>query len=188
MMTNQKGFTLVESMMVVGLTAMVAGALFVAMKYGDQNMETADIKMTIQDSARDGLYKMTQELRMTSPTRVTIAADCSNIQFNIPDPNSPTSATTYAVNWPGHVIQYALNTSKQLVRTNVTLGTTSILANDATGLMFTTDTTSPFACVAGASPTVITAIISVQRALKNGRLEPAVALSVAGQARIRNTG
>ena len=184
---NQKGFTLVELMMVVGISTIMMYAMFLALRAGDAHLESADVKMAIQDSAREGLYKMIQEIRMTAPNRVTLAGNCASIQFNVLDPASPVNGGTYTVNWPGHLIQYSRNNSGQIVRTNLTLGQTTVMANDVSSITFTTDTTSPFTCVVGANPNTITVVMAVQRALKNGRLVPGQPLQIAGQARIRNT-
>ena len=176
MIQNDRGFTLVEMMMAMAISCVVAAALFMAMRTGNEQLETSDMKMTIQDSAREGLYKMIQEIRESSPTRITIGA--SDITFSVPDPNSPVDGTTYAPNWPGHTIRYAIS-GTQVIRTNSTTGDTSVIANDVTALSFTGN---------AAQPTVVTVALSVQRTLKNQHLLPATALQITGQARIRNTG
>ena len=183
--SDQRGFTMLEMMVVVGISTMIAYAMFLAMRTGDRQLEVAELKMNIQDSAREGLYKMVQEVRMSAPNRITMGAGCTTLTFNIPDPNNPVNPLTYEVNWPGHQISYAL-TNGQIIRNNVTLGSSTVLANDVTAISFTTDTTSPFTCSTTAAPELITVVMSVQRALKNGRLVPATALQLAGQARIRN--
>lgn len=186
-MLNQRGFTILELMVVVGVSAMMAYAMFLAIQTGSNHLEITDLRMTIQDSAREGLYKMVQEIRESAPSRVTIAAGCTSITFNVPDPNNPVLGT-YAVNWPGHQIQYSYDAAlKRVTRTNATLSTTSTVANDVSSVMFTSDTTSPFTCSAGVSPAVVTVVLNVQRALKNGRNVPAVPLLIAGEARPRNT-
>ena len=181
------GFTMMEMMVTVGISSMLTFAMFHVMKVGAVQSEIADVRMTIQDSGREAIYKVVQELRMTSPSRVTFGSSCTSITFNVPDPGSPVNGTTYAVNWPGHQIQYSF-AGTQLTRTNVTTGQAVVVANDVTSAMFTTDTTSPFTCATGASPNTVTAVLNLQRSLKNGRSIPATPLQVAAQARIRNTG
>lgn len=184
---KMNGFTMMEMMVTVGISSMLTFSMFHVMKVGAVQSEVADVRMTIQDSGREAIYKVVQELRMTSPTRVTFGGSCASITFNVPDPASPVNSTTKAVNWPGHQIQYAF-AGTQLTRTNVTTGQTSVIANNVTSAMFTTDTTSPFTCATGASPNTVTAVLNLQRSLKNGRLIPATPLQVAAQARIRNSG
>ncbi len=181
------GFTVLEMTVTMAISSMIAFAMFHVMRTGGLQSEIADVRMTIQDSSREALYKVVQELRMTSPSRVTFGGSCNSITFNVPNPSSPVNNSTYAVSWPGHQIQYALS-GTQLIRTNSTTSQTSVIANDVTSVMFTTDTTSPFTCTSSGSPSTITAVINVQRSLKNGRSVPASPLQLAGQARIRNTG
>ena len=188
MIRNERGFTLVEMMTTVGISLVIAAALFMAMRTGNDQLETADLKMTIQDSSREGLYKMIQEIRESSPTRITVSAN--SIQFNVPDPNSPINVSTYAVNWPGHSVTYCLvgsgceavtscPNSGQVCRKNTTTGANSVMANDVTALSFSGDS---------GQPTVVTVTMSVQRTMKSGRVVPPTALQITGQARIRNTG
>src|SRR5262245_39117742 len=134
MIRDERGFfSLVEMMMALAISLVVAAALFMAIRTGNDQLETSDLKMTIQDSAREGLYKMIQEIRESSPSRITVGT--STITFNVPDPNSPVNVSTYAVNWPGHTINYARGgTGNQIIRTNSTTGTTTVIANDVTAL------------------------------------------------------
>ena len=189
MITTQKGFSLVELMMAIGISSMIFYAMFAAMRVGDRQTETSDLRMTIQDSAREGLYRMVQEIRESAPDRVTIGAGCNSITFNVPNPNNPINVATYAVNWPGDQITYSRNASNQIIRSNATTGQTTIVANDVTAVMFTTDTTSPFACSTGPAGNIsaVSVVESVQRNMKNGRSVPATPLQIAGQAGIRNS-
>ncbi len=176
-------------MMVVGISAMIAYAMFAAMRVGDTHAEASDTMIVIQDSAREGLYKMVQELRGSAPDRIAIGAGCNSITFNVPDPNNPVDLTTYEVLWPGHQITYTRNAAGQIIRTNATTGQTTVMANNVTAVMFTADTSSPLTCNTGVAGNISTVSVetSVQRALKNGRLVPATALQISGQARIRNS-
>ncbi len=184
---NEKGFTLLELIVVAAISAIIGFALYQAMRTGNNQLETAELRMNIQDSAREGLYKMIQELRMSAPSRITMGSSCDNITFNIPDPSNSVNAATFQVNWPGHQIQYTYNASLQrVIRNNLTTGATTVMATDVTDLSFTADRTNPFNCSVTAQPDLITIVMSVQRALKNGNSVPAIPLQLAGQARIRN--
>ena len=46
---DQRGFSLVELMMVVGLSSILSYAMFTAMKVGDTQVEASDLRMTIQE-------------------------------------------------------------------------------------------------------------------------------------------
>lgn len=165
-------------MISVACSSIIAYVIFMAIRTAQTQMSTATVSMAIQSSGREGLYRMLQEIRESAPTRITIANGGTTITFNVPNPSSPVTAG-YAVNWPGHSIQYARGgTGNQVIRTNSTTGQTSVIANDVTALTFTGNS---------ASPSVVTVTMSVQKNLTNGRSIPATALSLTGQARIRNT-
>ena len=177
-LSDQRGFTLVELMVGLMASAVIAYSIFVAMRLGTEQINTAGVKMTIQDSAREGLYRMIQELRQSAPSRITVGSGGNSITFNVPDPSSSFTGG-YAVNWPGHQIQYAIGGSNnnQIIRTNLTTNETKVIANDVTALSFTGNS---------GQPTVVTVAMSVQRTLTNNRVVPATALQLTGQAKIRN--
>ena len=186
-MINEKGFTALELMVVVAVSTIMMYAMFIVMQFGSLHLETADLTMNIHDNARDGVYKMAQEMRMSAPSKVAIGAGCTSVSFNVPDPNSPVTSG-YAISWPGHAIQYSYSSStRKITRTNSTTGQTSTMGNDVSSAMFTTDTTAPFTCVVGASPSAVSIVLTVQHQLKNGNWVPTTALQIAGLARIRNT-
>lgn len=175
----EAGFTLIEVMIVVAISTMIAYTIFVALLAGENHANTAQIRMTIQDSAREGLYRMIQEIRQSAPDRITLGADNNSIQFQIPDPDNSLK-DDYTVNWNGaYTIQYALGglNNRQIVRNNMTTGQTTIVANDVTDVAFTG---------VGTNPRVITVTMSVQRALTNGRLIPEQPLQMTAQAEVRN--
>ena len=173
---NQRGFTLVEILMVVGIASMITYAIFASMFAGDAQAKTADIKMAVQDSARESLYKMIQEIRSSSSNAVNgnIVIGANTISFNIPNPASP-FAGDFTENWNGsHRIQYGLN-GNQLTRTNLTTRAVTVVGNDITGITF--------AQVAE----IVTVTLNAQRQLINGRLVPATPLQLQAQAELRNS-
>lgn len=180
MIRNQKGFTLVEMMFSVGASAMVAYAIFAAMSVTTNTFDANNVRMTIQTSAREGLYRMIQEIRESAASKVTINAAGDTIQFYVPNSSSPVTAG-YATNW-GHQIQFSRGSganSTKIIRTDLTSNTTTVMASDVTAVTFTGN--------AASSPTKVTALMSVQRAMLNGRNVPATALQITGQAKLRNT-
>lgn len=173
---SEKGFTLLELLVVSAISLIITSAIFMAMRLGNEQLDTSDLRMTIQDSAREGLYKMLQEIRESAPSRVLIGGGGTSIRLTIPDPNNPV-LPNYGVNWAGaHTIQYSV-VGTQLQRSNQTTAQNSIIANDVTGVTFTGN---------APQPTVVTATMNVQRTLKNNRLVPTIPLQIRGQARIRN--
>ena len=181
-MRKQRGFTFVEMMVTIAISSMITYAIFAVLRLGDVHSQTAQLRMTIQDSAREGLYKMVQEIRQSAPSRIAIAGGANNntIQFNIPNPVNPVAAD-FSVNWAGsNLIRYALGgtNNRQIIRTNLTTGQTSVMANDVATLTITGN---------NPQPTVVTVTVGVQRTLVNNRVVPAVPLQMTAQAEVRNT-
>lgn len=175
MLKNERGYTLVEMMIVVAVTSGISLAVFSAMRAGDVQYQDADIRMAIEDSAREALYKISQDLRHSSSTNGSISTGTNTITFTIPDPNNPVSGS-YTENWTTspHVITYALS-SDQLIRTNTTTATTTVVANDVTGITFSR------------TGDLVTIYMDVQRDLANGRNVPATPLRLTTQVELRNT-
>jgi prepilin-type N-terminal cleavage/methylation domain-containing protein len=175
---DQRGFSLLEMMLVIAISTFMAYVMFAAMRAGDHQIQTAQVKMAIQESAREGVYRMIQELRMSAPDRIAITGG-NTIQFEIPDSTDRVTGS-YDINWDGaQTIRYArggLN-GNQIVRTNVTTGQVSIIGNDVTAVTFAGN---------DAAPEIVTITLSVQRTLINGRVTPATPLQISGQAEIRN--
>ena len=194
MMTNQneKGFSLIELLMVIALSSGIFYVLARGLSIGTDQMNEASIRMNIQESAREGLYKMVQEIRQSSPSRITIGAGGNTLFFTVPNPNSPVAAD-YTINWAGgRVITYAMGaagaTATQIIRTDSsTPGQTRVVANDVTGLQFVGNI---------AAPTLVTITVSVQKELVgrgsmyNGtyvrKLVPNPPLQISAQAEVRN--
>ena len=198
---NSKGFTLVELMIVVAIASIILGGMFVTVMANDVQMQSTDVKMTIQDAAREGLYRMTQEIRQSAPEQIAISGDSTQIQFNVPN-NTIADMTTsdYSVDWAsGTTVQYEIadsgeyicNSDKCIIRceTAYTAATAfdrcaqgdttfRVITNDVQELTFTGN---------NADPTLVTISMSVQRDILNGRSVPATPLQITGQAEIRNS-
>jgi len=176
---GDKGFTTVELMVVTAISSILTYGIFLALQTGSAQMETSKARRYLQDQAREGLYKMVQEIRQSAPDRITIANGGTLIRFDVPDPAAPVNAD-FTVNWGGsHSIQYALGglNGRQLIRTDLNSGLTTVMANDVGGLVLAGD---------GADPNVVTITLSVQRNLANQRPVPAVPLQMTAQAEVRN--
>lgn len=176
---EQKGFTLVEVMVAMIIAAMIVGAVYRVMRSSQVQMESSEIKMTIQDSAREGLYKMVQELRLSAPSKVTISPDGMSVQFFVPAGNSPLDSD-YRIDWNNaHQITYALggDDNKQLIRTNANTGESKILANDVASLAFVGDANPP---------NEVTVTMGVQRSLINTRQMSVTPVQISAKAELRN--
>ncbi len=174
------GFTVVELMISVALSTFIIGGVFIILHVGSEQSRISEVRMTLQESAREGLFKMVQEIRQSAPTRITIAAGGNSIQFSIPDPAALVT-TAYAVNWTGaHTIRYAIGgaSNRQLLRTDATTNQTSVIVNDVTGILFVGNATDP---------NVVTITLSVQRTALGGQPIPATPLQITAQAEVRNS-
>jgi len=148
------------------------------MRTGQEQTQSAQTRMTVYDGAREGLYKVIQEIRSTAPDRISITNNGARIQIDVPDPSNPTNGD-FTINWNSAAqITYSLGGANgtQLIRTQPD-GSTSVIANDVVALNFTGN---------AANPSVVTVSLSVQRALVNGRLIPQTPLQLTGQAEVRN--
>lgn len=179
---GQRGFSLLEMLMVVSLTTLAGYALFVSTKTaGDQN-DTREARMQVQDSLREGIYKMVQELRQTGPTKISFSGGSStsgtSISFSMPNPDSLTTGTGYAMNWTSaHTITYAFDSNNsRITRTDSTAGTAAtIVANNVSAVTFTGDSSSP---------TYITIAITGQKTMANNRV---VQTPLTAVAEVRNS-
>lgn len=174
-----RGFTILELMIVLGISSILLIGIFSILRVGSEQSQLSETKMLLQDTAREAVYKMVQEIRQSAPSRITIGAGGASLQFSVPDP-AALIAPDYSVNWTGaHTILYARGGTgnTQILRTDLSSNKTSVIANDITGLLFTGNATPP---------TVITVQISAQRTLTSGRTLPATPLLLTAQAEVRN--
>lgn len=178
-LSTQSGFTMLEMAIVVALFMVAGYVLFATTRAGNEQNNAREIRMTLQDNAREGLYKMVQEIRQSAPSRITIASSGGEIQFSVPDPSDLTNAD-YTVNWTSaHTIRYylgGLNNSK-LMRQDLTTNLQAVMASDITAVSFTGN---------AAQPTVVTITLSAQKVTPEGRTIPSTPLQLSAEAEVRN--
>ena len=169
MKKNERGFSIVEMMMTIALGAIIAYMISNVMRLGNDHSQVMGTRLTIQDSARQGLTRMLQEIRETAPTHITWTAN--NLIFQIPTAVSSSGVIT----WSGN-IQYALGGigGQQLIRTDP-IGTKAVIANDVQQIIFTGNS--------AANPTLMTVQLNVLRSTIQGRN---YLNSLTGQAEVRN--
>lgn len=180
MRPTAKGFTLVELMIVVAISATMFYGIYFVMLAGNRQGQDLEVRMTIQDPAREGLYRMIQEIRLSAPERIDIDDGGSSIQFQVPDVDNPVG-DDFTVNWDNaETIEYAIGgeDDDQVIRTNVTTGETAVVAHDVVDIEFTGN---------AGNPTEVTITMQVQRETVSGRVIPETALQIVGHTEIRNT-
>ncbi len=89
MITNQKGISFIEVLMVVLITAVMVGAGALALTTGRSSWFTAEAGIQVQEGLRQSLDQMTAELRQTRNANTTITVNggvnsSDNIKFSIP--------------------------------------------------------------------------------------------------------
>ena len=176
----ERGFTLAELIVAMGIAIMILYAVFIFMRISQEHMQAMGTKMTIQDSAREGLYKMIQEIRLSAPNQVVIDGADNTITFKIPDPDDP-MGEDYRVDWDNaREIVYALGgtNESQIIRTDRTIAKSTVIANDVAGITFEGD---------DADPRVVTVILEVQRQMDNSRMMTSTPMQIVAQAEVRNS-
>jgi prepilin-type N-terminal cleavage/methylation domain-containing protein len=189
----QKGFTLVEVMIVTAISTVILFGVFGILKVSNEQLGTIHAKMSLEENSREALFKMAQEIRQTSNNKITDnfgAEDANHIEstntliFIVPIP-SPNAASLVDVNFDpkwANSIQYSLDEdTHQIIRTSTDLITLAakraILANDVTALAFSRKATTP---------ELITITANAQQTLANGKKIPATPIQMTMQAQARN--
>jgi prepilin-type N-terminal cleavage/methylation domain-containing protein len=167
---SERGFSLVELMLVAAISSIAALMIFGMFVAGGSHAHIMDTQMATQDSARIGLQKMLQEVRETAPSHV-VNLSTSALVFQIPTAVDANGNMT----WSGN-IQYTLGgvNNRQLLRTDAS-GTVSVMANDVYSLSFTGNT--PL------NPSLITVQVEVRDSSIEGR---GLKNLITGQAEVRN--
>lgn len=175
---EKKGFTILELAIAVAVSTIIIAGIFMIFRVGSEQTQFSQTKMLLEDSAREALFEMTQEIRQSAPSRILIGNNGAALQLLVPDPSSFVDAS-YAVDWDSaHTIQYAIaNGTSQLRRTDTATNKTSVLANDVSAIQFAGD---------APQPNIVRITISVQRQLVSGRWVPAQPLQLTAEAKVRN--
>gem|GEM_PF-863301 len=193
MKNTQKGFTLVEVMIVSAVSAIIIFGVFTILQVSNRQLEIIHAKMTLQEGPREALFKMAQELRQTAWHKIEDTfgtADGNGVQraitlsFIVPVPAPDESSLVdshFSPKW-AHDIRYSLNEdTRQVVRTaiDLTTGETKevVLANEVTSLEFSRNSSAP---------ELITITMGAQRVLANGNTIPDQPIQMTAEAEARN--
>jgi prepilin-type N-terminal cleavage/methylation domain-containing protein len=176
---NQKGFSLVELMVAILISGIFMYGLFTVLRASSEQTQSSTVKMNIQDSAREGLYKMLQEIRLSTSSQISILNGGTSIQFKVPDPNAPILAD-YRVDWDnGKTITYTLGgvNNRQIIRTDLSTAQSRVIANDVASVLFIGN---------AVPPRVVTVNMNVQGQMTNQRQMTLTPLQFSGKAELRN--
>ncbi|MFH1799693.1 MAG: prepilin-type N-terminal cleavage/methylation domain-containing protein [Candidatus Omnitrophota bacterium] len=190
MQKSQKGFTLIEVVIVTAISTIIIAGVFGILKASNEQLQTIHAKMSLQESLREALFKMAQEIRQTAHHKIlnfgagnSLSGNTINFSVPVPAPDESTLVDqNYLPLWASD-INYSLNeNTHQIIRTSTdttTLATKeAVLANEITALAF-----SRSSILSG----LITITASAQRELANGKLIPEQPIQLTMQAEARNS-
>lgn len=207
MKKTQEGFTLVEMMLVAAISAVILFGVFGILQVSNKQLETIHAKISLEESLREALFKMTQEIRQAPQkvvgnrillteddfllktadqiSNVATGADgiehATKIFFQIPTSASLVVDDKYEPIWKND-IQYQLDeNTHQILRISGDILTLekkeAVLANNVTSLEFSRKTSDA---------TLITIKVEVQKELPDGRMVPDKPILITAQAEARN--
>lgn len=174
-----KGFTLPEMMVSMAIFSILMLLVGMILRGGGEQMQLASLKMNLQESIRESLYRMGLEIRESSPPNVAVGAGGSTLTFQIPAGVSNSGVIT----WSSPITYQRGGNGTQLVR--MMDGQTAILANDIQNVTFSITTGAPQSGGVSIMASMGTVIFSVtaRRAMINGRV---LSVTSTGEARLRN--
>ncbi|OIO34596.1 MAG: hypothetical protein AUJ70_00775 [Candidatus Omnitrophica bacterium CG1_02_40_15] len=141
MKKNNRGFTLLEIIIVVFLFSIISAAIFSVLATGRNSLSAGESQIGVQQACRNGLDAMIKELRQASVSTIqgvpADGANYSSITFQI-----PTTIDATGITWSSN-IQYALSglNSAQLLKTQS--GSQKVLANNISALSFNRSAVNP---------------------------------------------
>ena len=167
---RERGLTLLEMLVAVGVFSLLMLLVNTILDGGRKQVWVAENKMHLEESVREGLYRMALEVRETAPSRVAIGANGANLTFQIPA-NVSNSGT---ITWSPPIVYQVGGNGSQLVRVDSATTQTTILANDVQTVNFAT---------VGNPVTRVTFSVTAQQNTIDGR---ALTVTSTGEARLRN--
>ncbi len=179
--SQRRGFTMLEMMVVLALSVIAGYIIFAITRAGNEQANAREALMSINESAREGLYKATQELRQSAPSKISIDSSGHEITFSVPDPENFIDGE-YEIDWESaHSIRYYLggvgNTQLLRVDTSSDDDTPVVMANNVTAISFSANSNS----------SIITVTFSVQKTTADGKTIPKTPLQLSATAALRNT-
>ncbi|MFH1045459.1 MAG: type II secretion system protein [Candidatus Omnitrophota bacterium] len=164
---RERGFTLIELMIVLTVFGLILGAIFAVMYVGKQSWSQGGTKVEIQQEARRAMEEIVRELRESAQDVVTgVLADgtaYNAITFRMPDDidgDGDVLDANGVIEW-GTPISFSVGgiNNEQLLRTSA--GNTTVLGNHVVSLQFTRN---------AATPNVIEIDIQTQRTSQEQRV------------------
>lgn len=175
MIKDNKGFTLLEILVVVFLFSIVSAAIFSVLATGRNSLSAGESQIGVQQACRNGLDSMIKELRQAGVSTIigvpANGTDYSSIAFQI-----PTAIAATGITWSSN-IQYALGglNNAQLLRTQS--GSQRVLANNISALSFNRS---------AANPNVVNISVTAQKNTFPGFTARQSTITLVSQVKLRN--
>nr|MBU1328121.1 prepilin-type N-terminal cleavage/methylation domain-containing protein [Candidatus Omnitrophota bacterium] len=175
MIKDDRGFTLLEIIIVVFLFSVISAAIFSVLATGRNSLSAGESQIGVQQACRNGLDSMIKELRQAGVSTITDVpangTNYSSITFQI-----PTSIAATGITWSSN-IQYALGglNNAQLLR--MQSGSQRVLANNISALSFNRSATNP---------NVVNISVTAQKNTFPGFTARQSTITLVSQVRLRN--
>ena len=158
MKNHAKGFSLIELNLSLFIFAVVAMLVLQSFTIGFRSSDEIHTRTRITGEIRSGIERIERELRNSAYARVTVLQP-NQLQFTVPQNITSEGVITW-----GSAIQYILGgvNGQQLLRQDVGAGTSTVIANNITGLQF----------VKNANPATLSVSMTGQGRTAQGRAIP----------------
>lgn len=169
-MKRSGGFTLIEMTVTTAVFTLLMLLVGMILRSGEEQARQSDIKMSLEESARESLARMALEIRESAPAQTAVLNGGNTLSFQIPAAVSNAGTIT----WSNPILYNVGGNGTQLVRTDTGTGVITVLANDIQNVAFTLNG-NPVASVG--------LTVTARRLMTNNR--PITIIST-GEARVRN--
>ena len=124
-----KGFSLVELLISTLIMSVMVLGIYGVLNIGDKTYNHDMALLDLQQQVRQAMDGMVKELKQSKTSVITISGGGARIDFKV-----PTDITTSPVTYTNDFIAYYLS-GNQVLR-EYPVGTTTVLANDISALLF----------------------------------------------------
>lgn len=175
MKKNNKGFTLLEIILVAFLFSIISAAIFSVLAAGRNSMSAGESQMSVQQACRNSLDALVKELRQSAVLKIldvpATGVNYSSITFQVPTAISATGPT-----WSGN-IQYSLGglNGAQLLRTQS--GNQRVMGNNISAVSFNRS---------AANPNVVNITVTAQKNTFPGFTARQSSITLTSQVKLRN--
>jgi len=142
MYKNRKGFTLVESIVMVLIFTILFGACVVVLSSGTDNWQANKTKLEINEELRKAMNRITEDLVQAGASTMDSTVPANGNSYNSATFNLATGISGGNITWSTNTVTYARGgtNSMQILRTSGTDST--VISSDISTLTFTRQASS----------------------------------------------